>query len=546
MSNYSNYEATKEIIQRISKKIPQGIMIGNTTVGHIEWQMYLMRDYLKLDGTPLANASSDYDELLKFAQDNSLITADTTDKSLFKYDSTTDVLTLPDYIGLCLQGGNTVEEKEAGLPNIKGVTGAFYGLTSGAFVEDSSRHSANVGGSGYGWGGMKIDASRSSSIYSDNVNTVQPPAITLIPQIKYKKSTSVWESVEIGQFVATAPAYYEREQLFSTNKTTITIYPTWINIDGIGYVLEGNKTIDITNSDSWDDSQYATASNRIGRDFYIYACKPVSSYEPKFVLSANSTVPTGYTATTSRKIGGFHCLCVDVGTISGHTLSGYLAGEILPNSPWDLNFRAISENEGMVWIPQAQKWIDIYLASWDGNKLVSVYSGTIADGESNPKFHGEKFVETFGLVNKELLSRDEFMIAAKGSNEGTNIYGSADPATTGGHVDTNSRRMISNYGLEDCCGVLWQWSSTLFEAQSTSYTNGNYNMNSYSYQERPVYNPDIDSQRYGFGNGLLRRAILGGDIGLSTNCGSRIVNCNVFGTIQANFSARGSSRLKVK
>ena len=117
--HYSQKDNLITIMTEISKKTPRGIMNSDTQVGHITWQMYLMRDYLKLDGTPLANASNDYSDLLFFAQDNNLITNDTTDNSLFKYDSTTDVLTLPNYIDLVLQGGNTVEEKEAGLPNIR-------------------------------------------------------------------------------------------------------------------------------------------------------------------------------------------------------------------------------------------------------------------------------------------------------------------------------------------------------------------------------------------------------------------------------------------
>ena len=51
----------------------------------------------------------------------------------------------------------------------------------------------------------------------------------------------------------------------------------------------------------------------------------------------------------------------------------------------------------------------------------------------------------------------EFQIAASGSNEGTNISPLGDPINTGGHIDTNSRRMISNYGIEDMCGAMWQW-----------------------------------------------------------------------------------------
>jgi hypothetical protein len=47
----------------------------------------------------------------------------------------------------------------------------------------------------------------------------------------------------------------------------------------------------------------------------------------------------------------------------------------------------------------------------------------------------------------------------EGSNQKTNILGSADPVTTGPHIDTAGRRMISNIGLEDGCGVMNQWLS---------------------------------------------------------------------------------------
>ncbi|UNF41144.1 hypothetical protein MNL09_03155 [Bartonella krasnovii] len=47
-------------------------------------------------------------------------------------------------------------------------------------------------------------------------------------------------------------------------------------------------------------------------------------------MSVNATYPDGYTANNSGKIGGFHALCADVGTISGHPLSGYRAGIYYP------------------------------------------------------------------------------------------------------------------------------------------------------------------------------------------------------------------------
>jgi hypothetical protein len=70
------------------------------------------------------------------------------------------------------------------------------------------------------------------------------------------------------------------------------------------------------------------------------------------------------------------------------------------------------------------------------------------------------FNDDLAAVGKRLLGDDEFQAIAAGSNEETNITGSADPVTTGGHVDTSSRRMVSNIGVEDCAGALWQWLRT--------------------------------------------------------------------------------------
>ena len=219
--NYATYDDVVKIMEGISKKVPQGIMQGNFPVGAVTWQYYLMEDFLACDGSTINSASIQYPELLAFAQSRGLITTDTSKIYLFQYDSTNDILTLPD-------------------------------LTSTSF-----------------WQGD-------------------------IVQIKYRTSTSVFNTINAGRFVATAPAYYQREQLFSTNKTTITIYPTWVNIDNVGYVLEGTRTIDINNSSNWDTASYATASNRAGKDFYIYAVvNNTANIEPDFILSANSTIPTG-------------------------------------------------------------------------------------------------------------------------------------------------------------------------------------------------------------------------------------------------------------
>jgi len=194
-----------------------------------------------------------------------------------------------------------------------------------------------------------------------------------------------------------------------------------------------------------------TGAVEAGKDYYVYACN--SSGTLVFKTSLASTFPNGFDATTSRKIGGFHTLCAAVGTIAGHTLTDYAQTDILPASIWDLKHRArCGSNAGMVYDTKCGLWIDIYLASGTGATTASVNGGTISDTRD-----WNRFVDDGGAIGKQLLDDGEFQLAAEGSNMQTNIVGSADPVTTGGHSDTAGRRMISNIGCEDMCGALNQW-----------------------------------------------------------------------------------------
>lgn len=335
---------------------------------------------------------------------------------------------------------------------------------------------------------------------------------------------------------------YKRPNCFIGNKTSLTIPANMqVCINDKGYYTDEDIVLSI--------DSFVSAANRAGKDVYVYACES-STTVPTFVVSLNSTVPSGYTATNSRKIGGFHCLCLAVGTISGHPLSGYATGDILPNSEWDLLHRPVAKSEGMVYTDLGI-WADIYLPSTDSD-YTSGFGKTVLDGSSSPKFNGSQFAEAAGKVGKRLISYDEFTVLAKGSNENTNINGGTDPGTTGGHVDTANRRMISNYGLEDCCGVYWQWSSTLFEyfpgatATNLSENNSVKWLTGYSWQQYSVYNSDYDSQKYGSCSGFLRRALLGGRWVDGSGCGSRCAYCNVFSSYgNGNLSARFVSEPRV-
>lgn len=262
-----------------------------------------------------------------------------------------------------------------------------------------------------------------------------------------------------------------------------------------------------------------------GKDYYIYVCDDGGD-TASLVVSLNSTYPNGYTADSSRKIGGFHTLCADAGTIDGHPLSGYVAGEILPESIWCLTHRPTCNPEGMRWCEEAQIWKDIYLMSGTGEDTASAYGATITDTRN-----WMDIVDDLGAVGKRLMTDHEFQLAADAANQETNIVGSADPGTTGGHVDTAGRRMISNGGDEDDCGVVWQW--LLDQSYRGDGTWG------YSMEDLPGDKGSVNKQG-AYGDVKL---LAGGGWNNGTDCGSRArIACSFRWATNAVIGARGCAR----
>lgn len=468
----------------------------------------------------------------------------------FSYGTNDTNFRLPNYSGVFIRADSDITKinqfSEDTQRNITGSIGEIFApdppFTTGAFSEEVSRHIhvINDDAANHIW---KINFDASRSVGADHTGEeVKPKSINQVWVIQAIGVITNASNLDISQLeeaiqqltnysnyevacIKNNPNYYNRDELFTTNKTTVTIPKDLkININGNCYISTINKSLQLSTVD--------TPANLAGKDVYIYACEPTSGTEPIFVLSLNSTVPTGYTANNSRKIGGFHCLCKDVGVIQGHTLSGYVTGDILPATRWDLLHRPKGEPEGFAYEELTDCWIAIYLPSWDGTKLVSVYNGVIADGTSTKKWHGEAFYEQFAKQGMRLVWRHEFQMGAKGSNEQTNIQGSSDPNTTGGHVDTAGRRMISNIGLEDCCGVLWQFAMDLGFAGGTSWTNS-------------VYNSAVDDRSYGQTYGTLYRLLLGADWSHGGFSGSRSAGCNASPAgVGVNGSARGASEPK--
>lgn len=161
-------------------------------VGDIILRPTLRDGYIKANGATVKG--SEYPRLLAWVQEAGMtVTAEqyAQNCSKYVYDEAQDKLTLPNAVGRVLQGGETVKSVGAGLPNIKGsFSGHLLGYqaesthSDGAFYLTGHSERQAEGG---GWANMPIfnfDASKSNPIYGSS-ETVQPPALSLIAQIKY-------------------------------------------------------------------------------------------------------------------------------------------------------------------------------------------------------------------------------------------------------------------------------------------------------------------------------------------------------------------------
>ncbi len=429
-------------------------------------------------------------------------------------------------------------------------------LEEGALGFEKDTMRIKIGDGTTPWNDHKYVANVPNVIIDDTLNTVQfelPDGTLTTPlYIKGDKGdTGDPGDIPVDALHAAAaamPTHYARDVLFSIGSTTtaqgrVTLQtPSYmtVNVGGTGLALNALTSLDLNASATWDAGSaiYATAANRAGYDFCIYACNDGGGL--KILLSRNTTYPTGtntagvsWDATTTRKIGGFHCVCADVGTINGHMLSDFIAGDILPCSIWDLWHRPSSAPEGMVYVSGIDKWADIYLSSVSGGELVSQYGGTIADGTSAEAFHWYKFDEWYGDIKKALPTQHDFVALSKGSNQATNISTSADPETTGGHNASNGQRMVSNCGCEDACGVAYQAGNEPGGGQGASEWLAATDGNDYGIGGKHFLPPD--------------RLFFGGHWASDVYCGSRCVSggCDPL-VLNSYFAARGVSNNRTR
>ena len=245
-----------------------------------------------------------------------------------------------------------------------------------------------------------------------------------------------------------AAAFHIEGQIAKGTGNTIVVPPLSLNIGGRGYHSSALVTLN-----PLVDNDGGFSSWTFGRDYYVYAVEPAeATIAPRLTVSANSTVPSGYTAANSRKIGGFHYGKVRTGTAAGSVADG-----IVPNSVWDLRHRPTCSPEGMVKVGNI--WVDIYLSSDDGQGgIKSAYNATPLTGTEGLNWYS--FVERAAKVGKRLLTYAEWIAAAQDSPQGLDgSNANAWTATT--NTGRNPAGIIANatsiYNVRDCVGNVYEW-----------------------------------------------------------------------------------------
>lgn len=204
-----------------------------------------------------------------------------------------------------------------------------------------------------------------------------------------------------------------------------------------------------------------------GTDYAIYLCN-----DGTLRADANFSAPTGFTAATSRKIGGFHYA---PGGNAAAQAGGDTAPAINPYSLWDLKWRpSCPDPRGMTLVADTF-WCDIYLLGVDHHvNGTSRHGVTIADGGSRPKvptLFGGNGSTTYALTQfaaaeimksagKSLLDYAEFSAAAYGVSEA--VQRGTDPVTTGlsnNNVGSSNadEKFTSKWGVVQAAGCMWTW-----------------------------------------------------------------------------------------
>ena len=329
------------------------------------------------------------------------------------------------------------------------------------------------------------------------------------------------------------------QYLYASGANEITVIEGCvIAVGGAGIFKTGNTVLNASNLD-------IGAAFAVGSDYYVYICDSrQDAQDEQYIISLNSTYPSGWNASNSRKIGGFHygrCRKINdnmqpvnsSGAIFGTGWESAVSNGILPRSVWTLGHRPKCSPEGMVYLGGGT-WVDIYLNSDDGAQgLKSEYNCAPMTGTEGMNWY--TFTERLMKSGKRMPDYSEFCAYAFGSPQGldgANTNAWTATTNTGRGTTGSVVNAVSAVGCVDAVGRVWEWLNDLI-TRAEHATNAEYHPTAaWGWDKKSPLRDN--ATKYDVGNIYqyyaysLAALIAGGSWPNGVHAGARAVDCHSY------------------
>ena len=327
------------------------------------------------------------------------------------------------------------------------------------------------------------------------------------------------------------------QYLYASGANEITVIEGCvIAVGGAGIFQTGNTVLNASNLD-------IGAAFAVGSDYYVYICDSrQDAQDEQYIISLNSTYPSGWNASNSRKIGGFHygrCRKINdnlqpvnsSGAVFGTGWESAVSNGIVPRSVWTLGHRPKCSPEGMVYLGGGT-WVDIYLNSDDGAQgLKSEYNCAPMTGTEGMNWY--TFTERLMKSGKRMPDYSEFCAYAFGSPQGldgANTNAWTATTNTGRGTTGSVVNAVSAVGCVDAVGRVWEWLNDLI-TRAEHATNAEYHPTAaWGWDKKSPLRDN--ATKYDVGNIYqyyaysLAALIAGGNWGNGVYAGARAVFCS--------------------
>ena len=342
------------------------------------------------------------------------------------------------------------------------------------------------------------------------------------------------------------------QYLYASGANEITVIEGCvIAVGGAGIFQTGNTVLNASNLD-------IGAAFAVGSDYYVYICDSrQDAQDEQYIISLNSTYPSGWNASNSRKIGGFHygrCRKINdnmqpvnsSGAIFGTGWESAVSNGILPRSVWTLGHRPKCSPEGMVYLGGGT-WVDIYLNSDDGAQgLKSEYNCAPMTGTEGMNWY--TFTERLMKSGKRMPDYSEFCAYAFGSPQGldgANTNAWTATTNTGRGTTGSVVNAVSAVGCVDAVGRVWEWLNDLI-TRAEHATNTEFHPTvAWGWDKKSPLRDN--ATKYDVGNIYqyyaysLAALLAGGHWGYGVHAGARAVSCYHYPwSVHTSFGVRGA------